>query len=1157
MRFGWGSVNIVPGQFPFGKAVHGFATRQRSRLIAACASVVLAITGIAFTPTQAKAALACSVDLSGSTIGQATTINMLSVASACGVAGGQFAGFTLTNGVDVSTASVAFTAVGYSAPGGPGADYVPTPTTLPSPDGHANVTFNQPGVVGGNDFNTMVFTVNSTNGSTSAVFSQFFCDSNGDFVMDTSCALTIQLPPLLAPTATVAASPATIAVGATSTLTFTLTNPNPSAALSGVADTVALPAGVAVAATPNSSSTCGGTVTAVAGSSSLALSGGALALSASCTFKVDVTATTTGAKTIPTGTPSATSAAPGAPGTSATLTVNALLTTAQAVPTTTLTANTPAASFTPVTGSGGVGTLSYALSGASLPAGLTFSTSSGLIAGTPTALLATTTFTVTVTDQSAPTPQTSSKTFTLTVNAALLATTQAVASTTLTTNTPATPFIPVTASGGFGTYSYALSGATLPSGLTFSTTTGQISGTPTTPLVATVFTVTVTDHTTPTAQTSSKTFSLTVNAAPLVTTQAVPSTTLTTNTPATPFIPVTASGGFGTYSYALSGATLPTGLNFNTATGQISGTPTTLLSVATFTVTVTDQTTPTAQTSSKTFTLTVNASTLVTTQAVPSTTLTAGTAATPFTPVTASGGFGTFTFALSGATLPAGLSFSTTTGQITGTPTTLLGATTFTVTVTDQTTPAAQTSSKTFSLTVNAVPLATTQAVPTTTLSVSSAATPFTPVTASGGFGTLSFAVSGATLPAGLSFSTTTGQITGTPTALLAATTFTVTVTDQTTPTAQTSSKTFSLTVTAVTLVTTQAVPTTTLTAGTAATPFTPVTATGGFGTLTFALSGATLPAGLNFSTSTGQITGTPTALLVATTFTVTVTDQTTPTAQTSAKTFSLTVTATSLATTQAIPSTALTAGSAATPFTPVTASGGFGTLTFALSGATLPAGLSFSTTTGQINGTPSAALAATTFTVTVTDQTTPTAQTSSKTFSLTVNPALTTTQAVPSTTLTAGSPVTPFTPVTAAGGFGTLTFALSGATLPSGLTFSTTTGQITGTPATAVAATTFTVTVTDQTTPTAQTSSKTFSLTVVAPVFVFTPAAGALARRVGRFGVQPDDHDIRRHRALHLFHHHRNAAGRTELECRNRHDIGHGDGARQFQLHHHVQGRP
>ena len=156
-------------------------------------------------------------------------------------------------------------------------------------------------------------------------------------------------------------------------------------------------------------------------------------------------------------------------------------------------------------------------------------------------------------------------------------------------------------------------------------------------------------------------------------------------------------------------------------------------------------------------------------------------------PVTASGGFGAIIFALSGGALPRGLSFSTSSGQITGTPTGLFAATTFTVTATDQTTPVAQTSSTTFSLAVNLPTFTTTQAVASTILTVNVAATPFTPVTASGGFGSISFALSGGALPAGLSFSSSTGQLTGTPTALFAATTFTVTATDQSTPVAQTS----------------------------------------------------------------------------------------------------------------------------------------------------------------------------------------------------------------------------------------------------------------------------------------------------------------------------------------------------------------------------------
>ncbi len=83
-----------------------------------------------------------------------------------------------------------------------------------------------------------------------------------------------------------------------------------------------------------------------------------------------------------------------------------------------------------------------------------------------------------------------------------------------------------------------------------------------------------------------------------------------------------------------------------------------------------------------------------------------------------------------------------------------------------------------------------TQAIASTTLSVNQT-TSFTPVTGSGGTAPLSYSVS-PTLPAGLSMASTTGTITGQPTAVSSAKTYTVTVTDAN---ALTGSNTFQLTV--------------------------------------------------------------------------------------------------------------------------------------------------------------------------------------------------------------------------------------------------------------------------------------------------------------------------------------------------------------------------
>jgi hypothetical protein len=89
----------------------------------------------------------------------------------------------------------------------------------------------------------------------------------------------------------------TIALNATTSLTFTITNPNASTSLTGIGFTDAFPGGLVVS-TPNAlSGSCGGgTITAVAGSTSASLTGANLAANASCTFSISVTGTSAGVK---------------------------------------------------------------------------------------------------------------------------------------------------------------------------------------------------------------------------------------------------------------------------------------------------------------------------------------------------------------------------------------------------------------------------------------------------------------------------------------------------------------------------------------------------------------------------------------------------------------------------------------------------------------------------------------------------------------------------------------------------------------------------------------------------------------------------------------------------------------------------------------------
>ena len=293
---------------------------------------------------------------------------------------------------------------------------------------------------------------------------------------------------------------------------------------------------------------------------------------------------------------------------------------------------------------------------------------------------------------------------------------------------------------------------------------------------------------------------------PLTATTAIASAALTANHAATPFAPVSGAGGTGSYSYSVSPA-LPTGLILSSSTGTISGTPRTSFAAAPYTVMVTDANSATA---SATFSLTVNGAVTATT-AIASPTLTANHAATPFTPVTGAGGTAPLSYSVSPA-LPAGLSLSPQTGTIGGTPRVSSTTATYTVTVTDAN---SATASATFSLTVNGVVTATT-AIASPTLTANHAAAPFTPVTGVGGTAPLSYSVSPA-LPAGLILSSSTGTVSGMPTASFPLAPYTVTVTDANNATA---SATFSLTVES------QATPTITWAAPAAITYGTPLSAT-------------------------------------------------------------------------------------------------------------------------------------------------------------------------------------------------------------------------------------------------------------------------------------------------------------------------------------------
>jgi hypothetical protein len=157
----------------------------------------------------------------------------------------------------------------------------------------------------------------------------------------------------------------------------------------------------------------------------------------------------------------------------------------------------------------------------------------------------------------------------------------AISASSLTSGIAATTFTPITASGGVSNKSFSITPA-LPAGLTLNSSTGAISGTPTTASVSTSYTVTVTDS----SSTVSSTFLLSVNPALTASSGSIPAN-IYKDSPVTPFSPVSFTGGTSPITYAVS-PSLPTGLTLNSSTGAVSGTPTSTALNATYTITATD-----------------------------------------------------------------------------------------------------------------------------------------------------------------------------------------------------------------------------------------------------------------------------------------------------------------------------------------------------------------------------------------------------------------------------------------------------------------------------------------------------------------------------------------------------------------------------------------
>ena len=674
-----------------------------------------------------------------------------------------------------------------------------------------------------------------------------------------------------------------------------------------------------------------------------------------------------------------------------------------------------------VTNNGGDAT--YSISPA-IDNGLSFDTADGTISGTPANAATNVVWTITASNISG----NSTATVNITVNPAApdisLSTTTVVASV-------ATAITAITVSNDGGTATYSIS-PTLSEGLSFATTTGTISGTPSATATLQVYTITASNVT----NSDSATFSIIVNpAAPNI---SLSTTTITaTARSAISNIIVTNSGGDATYSISPA---IDNGLSFDTTDGTISGTPANAATNVVWTITASNV----SGNSTATLNITVN-------PAAPdislSTTTVVASVATAITAITVSNDGGTATYSILPA-LSEGLSFATNTGTISGTPSTTATLQVYTITASNVT----NSDSATLSITVNL-------AAPSIELSVdtvNAGIRAIDNITVINTGGTATYSISPA-ITNGLSFNTANGTISGTPSATATAIIYTVTATNI----SGTDSASVSITVSQVTIAPSIEDITNTQTyfVGVA---ISPVVFTNAGDLAQSCVSNPDLPAGLNavVSGDSCAINGEAEATKTLTTYTITATNS-----------FGSDTATINIAVTLAIPNISLStttitaiAGSAINNIT-VTNNGG--DATYSISPA-IDNGLSFDTADGTISGTPANAATNVVYTITASNV----SGNSTATLNITVNPAAPDISL--STTTVVASVATAITAITVSNDGGTATYSIS-PTLSEGLSFATTDGTISGTPSATATLQVYTITASNVT----NSDSATFSIIV------------------------------------------------------------------------------
>jgi hypothetical protein len=321
----------------------------------------------------------------------------------------------------------------------------------------------------------------------------------------------------------------------------------------------------------------------------------------------------------------------------------------------------------------------------------------------------------------------------------------------------------------------------------------------------------------------------------------------------------------------------------------------------------------------------------------------------------------------------------------------------------------------------------------------------------------------------GLALNTSTGAVSGTPTAAPGTYDVTVQVSDSSEPPDTARGRVMLVILPPPVTILTSSFPDATQGAAYSQ----PIAASGGTPPYAWSLAAGPLPAGLNV-TAGGLLSGTPTQSGTFP-FTVRAEDSTFPIPQTATRALSITVNPPLSITTTTLP----TAVAGLSYTQPLTRTGGTAPFTWSVASGFLPAGLSINATTGLLGGVP-AASGTFPFTARVADTN---GAIDDQDLSLEVVTAPLT---IPATTLPIAPLNAPYSAsLTALCGMPPYTWSIVSGALPAGLSLNAGTGAITGT-ATVTGTSYFTVRATDSSSPTHQTADRALSITV-SPVAIVT----------------------------------------------------------------------